>query len=77
MPDISMCKAGPTCPKAATCYRSPVSGTVPSEYRQAWFTDTFPCQGASPPHNHRFADQFPFYYPRTVVAPPGVEPGHP
>jgi hypothetical protein len=37
MPDISMC-ADDECPSRAKCYRSKASGTVPSEYQQA-FTD--------------------------------------
>lgn len=37
MPDISMCW-NETCPIAATCYRSPASGTKPAEYRQAWIS---------------------------------------
>jgi hypothetical protein len=36
-PDISMC-ADDECPSRAKCYRSKASGTVPSEYQQA-FTD--------------------------------------
>lgn len=35
MPDISMC-ATETCPLASQCYRSPSSGTIPTEYRQSW-----------------------------------------
>lgn len=35
MPDISMC-ADEICPSRETCYRSPASGTKPTEYRQAW-----------------------------------------
>jgi hypothetical protein len=37
MPDISMC-ADDECPSRAECYRHKASGTVPSEYQQA-FTD--------------------------------------
>lgn len=36
MPDISMCDSA-TCPLAKTCYRNKLSGTRPSEYRQAFF----------------------------------------
>ena len=36
-PDISMC-ADDECPSRAECYRHKASGTVPSEYQQA-FTD--------------------------------------
>lgn len=35
MPDISMCGSF-ACPLASSCYRSPQSGTKPSEFRQAW-----------------------------------------
>jgi hypothetical protein len=37
MPDISMC-ADDECPARSRCYRHKASGTVPSEYQQA-FTD--------------------------------------
>lgn len=36
MPDISMCTSV-TCSLANTCYRNELSGTKPSEYRQAYF----------------------------------------
>jgi hypothetical protein len=32
--DVTMC-ADTTCPKRATCYRNPASGTLPS-LRQSW-----------------------------------------
>lgn len=35
MPDYAMC-ANETCPLARRCFRSPESGTVPSEFRQSW-----------------------------------------
>lgn len=35
MPDIAMC-ASERCPISDSCYRSPRSGTVSSEGRQAW-----------------------------------------
>lgn len=38
MPDITMC-ASDVCDLRTKCYRSPESGTKPSEYRQAWFLD--------------------------------------
>lgn len=34
MPDISMCVQA--CPRAMNCYRHPKSGTLPSEWRQAY-----------------------------------------
>jgi len=35
MPDITMC-ANEDCSLAKSCYRSPLSGTKPSEGRQPW-----------------------------------------
>jgi len=39
MPDISMCDSF-TCPLRKKCYRSPHSGTNPSEFMQSWFSPT-------------------------------------
>lgn len=35
MPDITMCANG-ICPLRQRCYRSPDSGTQPTEWRQSW-----------------------------------------
>jgi len=35
MPDITMCSST-GCPRAPSCYRSPESGTEPSEHRQSY-----------------------------------------
>jgi len=35
MPDITMCD-NRNCPVSRSCHRSPLSGTQPSQYRQAW-----------------------------------------
>lgn len=40
MPDITMC-ASSECPLAQRCYRSPESGTEPSEFRQSWSAYTW------------------------------------
>lgn len=40
MPDISMCSTT-ECPLAASCYRSPKSGTRPVPRRQPWMSFTF------------------------------------
>ena len=45
MPDISMCLST-TCPMKSRCYRNKESGTVPSEYRQAYLI--FPDGWAEP-----------------------------
>jgi hypothetical protein len=52
MPDISMC-ADDECPSRAECYRHKASGTVPSEYQQA-FTDF---------QRQPDRDQCPFFWP--------------
>jgi len=36
MPDITMCPSK-TCSAKSKCYRNADSGTIPSEYWQAWF----------------------------------------
>ena len=45
MPDISMC-FDVACPKRTTCYRSPMSGTVPNGKYQTWFMES-PRKGRS------------------------------
>jgi hypothetical protein len=35
MPDITMCGTE-DCPLKSRCYRSPASGTRPTEWRQSW-----------------------------------------
>lgn len=34
--DITMCDSS-ICPLKSKCYRNPISGTKPSEFRQSWF----------------------------------------
>jgi len=46
MPDITMC-TGLACSLASTCYRSPQSGTMFSEFRQSWFIEEPYYRGSS------------------------------
>jgi len=54
MPDITMCTSD-VCDLRTHCYRSPESGTKPSEYRQAWFFG-----------NHSINEECNHYYPIRV-----------
>ncbi len=70
MPDISMC-ADDKCPARTRCYRHKASGTVPSEYQQA-FTD-FQRQ----PEDERCGDFWPVLHTNRIFVVQSEQKGKP